>query len=163
MLFSPLFLFLLPLLLFLLLLLLQVDPFTLEVPLVLSRLVSLSPPPSPSAFVASLRCTPQDVLQAMGCAVHALLLLPPIATRVPAAAAVAAAAITGDVMGGTEVELPAEVAEVAGLTGAAPIFLSIRLIDLSTPTSFGALRSNQVSMLLLLWLSPLLLLLLLFI
>lgn len=123
------------------------DPFTLEVPLVLSRLVFLSPPPDPSAFVSSLRCSPRDVLQAMACAVHAMLLVPRFAARVPAAAATAAAAVTGEAVAAAAAaaaEMPAEAAEMAGLTGGSPILVSVRLIDLGAPTSFSALRSNQI-------------------
>lgn len=117
----------------------------------LSRLVALSPPPTSAAFVSSLRCSPHDVLQAMACAVHALLLLPPFAARVPAAATVAAAALTGETVtaaAAAAAELPAEAVEAAGLTGGVPIIVSIRLIDLGQPTSFSALRSNQASVLL---------------
>ncbi|OEH74439.1 DNA replication licensing [Cyclospora cayetanensis] len=123
-----------------------IDPFTLEVPLVLSRLMALSPPPNASAFLSSLRCSPQDLLQAMGCALHALLLLPQFSSQVPAASAVAAAAITEEAVtavSATLAELPAEAAELAGLTGGCPIVVTVRLIDLEAPISFGSLRSNQ--------------------
>ncbi|KAL8274454.1 hypothetical protein Esti_001614 [Eimeria stiedai] len=109
----------------------MVDPFTLEVPLVLSRLVSLSPPPTPAAFVSSLRCSPRDVLQAMACALHALLLLPAFAARVPAAAAVAAAAVTGEAAAAAAAaaaHLPTEAAETASLTRGSPILVG-RLVS----------------------------------
>ncbi|KAL8425241.1 hypothetical protein Efla_002307 [Eimeria flavescens] len=131
----------------------MLDPFTLELPLVLSRLVALSPPPTSAAFVSSLRCSPKDVLQAMACALHALLLLPAFAARVPAAAAVAAAALTGAApaaAAAAAAELPAEAVELAGLAGGGSILVCIRLMDLGAPTSFNALRSNQASLLLLL-------------
>lgn len=129
----------------------QVDVVTLEVPLHLQRLVELNPPPSSSEFLESLRSSPQDVLQAMGCALHSLLLTD-VAEALPGARPAAAAALEGE---GEAVSSKALLASQSctgpssssgpSVPSSDPRLVRVRLSDAGPPLALAFLRSNQVT------------------